>query len=211
MDFTAARAELVTQLQPTIRDRRVIEAIGRIPRELFVPPEQQKVAYENNALPIGFGQTISQPYMVAKMTEALSLGGTERVLEVGTGSGYQAAVLAELAQSVLTTERIMVLAEIARATLAGLGYKNINVQLAGKTLGWPEEAPYDAILVSAGAPCVPPELLVQLATAGRLVIPVGPRHFQKLYKITRQKNKVRVEELGGCFFVPLIGKGAWEK
>ena len=209
MDFAAARARLVAQLGQRIKDERVIKAMARVPRECFVPLEGQHMAYEDTALPIGFDQTISQPYIVAVMTEALGLNGTQRVLEVGTGSGYQAAILAGLAQSVITTERIVALAERARTVLAGLGYRNVEVHMAGEILGWPEEAPYDAILVAAGAPCMPSELLVQLAIGGRLVIPVGSRYEQELCKVTKQRRRNVIENLGGCYFVPLIGKGAW--
>lgn len=210
MDFAAARAGLVKQLRPRIRDKRVIEAMARVPREYFVPLERRHLAYEDTALPIGFDQTISQPYIIAVMTEALGLNGTQKVLEVGTGSGYQAAILAELARSVITTERVRPLAERARLILTDLGYRNIEIHLAGENLGWLEEAPYDAILVTAGAPFVPPELLTQLASLGRLVIPVGSRYIQELCKVTRRGDETIKENLGGCYFVPLIGKGAWE-
>lgn len=211
MDFTAARAGLVRQLRPRIKDERVIEAIARVPRECFVPLERQHMAYDDTALPIGFDQTISQPYIVAVMTEALALNGTQRVLEVGTGSGYQAAILAELARSVITIERIKHLAERARSVLTGLGYGNIEIHLSGGNLGWLEEAPYDAILVTAGAPSVPRELLDQLAAGGSLVIPVGSRYMQELCKVTKRWGVTVKENLGGCYFVPLIGKGAWEE
>jgi protein-L-isoaspartate(D-aspartate) O-methyltransferase len=144
------------------------------------------------------------------MTQALELTGTEKVLEVGTGSGYQAAILAELARHVVTVERLPKLAETARRILESLGYSNIEIHLTEETLGWPESAPYEAILVTAGAPEVPEELLAQLAIGGRMVIPVGSRYLQELVKITRQKKKNRIENLGGCRFVSLIGSGAWE-
>lgn len=211
MDFAAARAKLVAQLSQEIKDERVIEAMARVPRECFVPLEEQHLAYEDMPLPIGFDQTISQPYIVALMTEALELSSDHKVLEVGTGSGYQAAILAELARFVVTTERVPALAERAKTMLASLGYTNIEVHLAGETLGWPEGAPYEAILVTAGAPCVPPDLLVQLAIDGHLVIPVGSRYIQELFKVTKRRRKNIVENLGGCRFVPLVGKGAWEE
>ncbi len=210
MDFAAARARLVAQLCQEIKDERVIKAMARVPRECFVPPEAQDLAYEDRPLPIGFDQTISQPYIVALMTEALELSGNQRVLEVGTGSGYQTAILAELARFVLSTERVPALAERAKTMLASSGYTNIEVHFAGETLGWPEGAPYEAILVTAGAPCVPPDLLAQLAIGGHLVIPVGSRYEQELCKVIKQRRKNIVENLGGCRFVPLVGKGAWE-
>ena len=211
MDFAAARARLVAQLRQEIKDERVIEAMARVPRECFVPLEEQQLAYEDMALPIGFGQTISQPYIVALMTQALELSGDQKVLEVGTGSGYQTAILAELARFVVTTERVLALAERAETVLASLGYTNIEVHMAREKLGWPEGTPYEAILVTAGAPCVPPDLLAQLAIGGRLVIPVGSRYTQELCKVTKRRRKSVIENLGGCLFVPLVGKGAWEE
>ncbi len=211
MDFAAARARLVVQLRQEIKDERVIEAMARVPRECFVPPEEQHLAYEDMPLPIGFDQTISQPYIVALMTEAMELNGDQKVLEVGTGSGYQTAILAELARFVVTTERVAALAERAETVLDSLGYTNIEVHMAGETLGWPEGAPYEAILVTAGAPCVPSDLLAQLAIGGCLVIPIGSRYEQELRKVTKQQRKNVVENLGGCRFVPLVGKGAWEE
>jgi len=211
MDFEAARARLVEQLSTEIKDERVLAAMARIPRECFVSPESQHMAYADMPLPIGLEQTISQPFIVALMTEALELTGQEKVLEIGTGSGYQAAILAELARLVITTERLPALAEAAKNVLSGLGYTNIEVHVAGENLGWQCEAPYDAIVVTAGAPRVPVDLLNQLAIGGRLVIPVGSRYTQELYKITRHKKKNMVENLGGCRFVSLIGKDAWEE
>lgn len=211
MDFSAARARLVAQLRQRIKDERVIEAMARVPREYFVPLEEQHLAYRDMPLPIGFDQSISQPYIVARMTESLELSGEERVLEVGTGSGYQTAILAELARYVVTTERVPALAERAETVLASLGYTNIEVHIVGETLGWPDGAPYEAILVTAGAPCVPPDLLTQLAIGGRLVIPVGSRYEQELCKVTKQQRNNVIENLGGCYFVPLIGKEAWKE
>jgi protein-L-isoaspartate(D-aspartate) O-methyltransferase len=211
MDFAAIRAELISHLRTEIRDKRVLAAMARIPRERFVPPEEQHLAYEDRPLPIGYDQTISQPLIIAIMTEALELTGSEKVLEVGTGSGYQAAILAELARHVITIERLPPLAESAKRALDGLGYTNIEVHLAEETLGWLKGAPYNAIIVTAGAPRVPADLLAQLAIGGRLVIPVGSRYVQELYKITKQRRKNIVENLGGCRFVSLIGKDAWEE
>jgi protein-L-isoaspartate(D-aspartate) O-methyltransferase len=183
--------------------------MARIPREEFVPEESRHLAYEDIPLPIGLEQTISQPFIIALMTEALELTGKEKVLEVGTGSGYQAAILAELARQVVTVERLPKLSEKARKLIEDMGYCNIEFHLSGETLGWPAGAPYEAILVTAGAPTVPIELLSQMALGGRMVIPVGSRYLQELAKITRQKKRNHVEKLGGCRFVSLIGKGAW--
>ena len=211
MDFEAARARLVEHLSLEIGDARVLAAMSRIPRERFVPPRSRHLAYEDMPLPIGLDQTISQPFIIALMTEALEFTGEEKVLEVGTGSGYQAAILAELARLVITTERLPALAETARNVLSELGYTNIEVRLAEETMGWRREAPYDAIMVTAGAPRVPVDLLAQLKVGGRLVVPVGSRYVQELYKIIRRRGKNAVQNLGGCRFVPLIGKDAWEE
>ncbi|MDD5037797.1 MAG: protein-L-isoaspartate(D-aspartate) O-methyltransferase [Dehalococcoidales bacterium] len=211
MDFVAARAGLIEHLRKEINDERVLSAMARVPRERFVPAEVQHLAYEDTPLPIGLRQTISQPFIVALMTEALELTGSEKVLEIGTGSGYQTAILAELAKLVITVERLPALAEMANKILDGLGYTNIKVHPAGKTLGWNEEAPYNAIIVTAGAPRVPPDLVAQLDIGGRLVIPVGSLYSQELYKITRQKDNNIVQNLGGCRFVSLVGEGAWEE
>ena len=209
MDLATEKARLMEHLSREIKDRRVLEAMAHIPRERFVPEESRHLAYEDIPLPIGLEQTISQPFIIALMTEALELTGAEKVLEIGTGSGYQAAILAELARYVVTVERLPKLAEAASKVIDSLGYRNIEIHLSGETLGWPAEAPYEAILVTAGAPRVPVELISQLAIGGRMVIPVGSRYLQELVKITRQKKKNRVENLGGCRFVSLIGKGAW--
>ncbi len=211
MDFAAARASLIEHLSTEIKDERVLAAMSRVPRENFLPPELRHLAYEDSPLPIGLEQTISQPFIVALMTQALELTGSEKVLEIGAGSGYQTAILAELARSVVTVERLPTLADAAGKLLNSLGYVNISVHLAEETLGWLEEAPYDAIIVTAGAPRVPPELVEQLAIGGRMVIPVGSRYEQTLYKITRQSQQNVVEDLGGCRFVSLIGDGAWQK
>jgi protein-L-isoaspartate(D-aspartate) O-methyltransferase len=208
-DFETARAEMIQQLETEIRDKRVLAAMACIPREQFVPKESRNLAYEDGPLPIGCEQTISQPYIIALMTETLELKGNEKVLEVGTGSGYQTAILAELAEKVISVERVPELAESARKTLANMGYKNIEIHIAEDTLGWQIEAPYDAIMVTAGAPDIPDDLVAQLAIGGRMVIPAGSRYVQELYKVTRQKDKYKTQKLGGCRFVSLIGKGAW--
>ncbi len=211
MDFEVARARLIEHLSTEIKDKRVLAAMSRIPRERFVPPEEQDLAYEDIPLPIGLDQTISQPFIVALMTEALELTGSEKVLELGTGSGYQVAILAELARLVVTVERLPPLAEAAKRVLDSLGYANIEVHLTEKALGWQAGAPYNAIIVTAGAPRVPATLLAQLAVDGRLVIPVGSRYVQELYKITKHRKKNTVQNLGGCRFVSLIGEDAWEE
>jgi protein-L-isoaspartate(D-aspartate) O-methyltransferase len=210
-DLEWARENLLKYLDREIVDKRVVEAMKHVPREAFVPPELYHVAYDDRPLSIGFGQTISQPFIVALMVQALELNGDENVLELGTGSGYEAAILAELAQKVITVESVPELAESAKQVLDKLGYSNIEVHVAGRTMGWPEGAPYDAIIVSAGAPTVPQVLLEQLTGNGRLVIPVGSRWQQELLRVTKLRKGNRVENLGGCYFVPLIGEGAWEK
>ena len=211
MDFTAARARLIENLGSQITDKRVLAAMSRIPRELFVPGPSLHLAYEDIPLPIGLEQTISQPFIIALMTQALALTGDEKMLELGTGSGYQTAILAELARLVVTVERLPALSAAAGKVLRGLDYRNIEMHAATEPLGWPDGAPYDAILVIAGAPRVPPDLITQLAVGGRMVIPVGSRYVQELQKITRRENKTLVENLGGCRFVSLIGKSAWEE
>ena len=211
MDFAAERARLIKYLSSEIQDERVLAAMSRISRELFIPPENRRFAYDDRPLSIGMEQTISQPYIIALMTQALELTGDERVLEIGTGSGYQTAILAELAKYVVTVERLEALAQRARKVLDRLGYTNIEMHLAEETLGWARGAPYDAILVTAGAPKVPDTLLDQLAIGGRIVIPVGSRYLQELCKITRHKTRTSVQNLGGCHFVSLIGRDAWEE
>jgi len=210
MDYAAARARLIENIGREIRDKRVLAVMSRLPRERFVPAESRHLAYEDKPLPIGGGQTISQPFIIALMTEALELNGDEKVLELGTGSGYQTAILAELCREVTSVERLPELAASARRALDELGYENVKIHLAGETLGWPPDAPYQAIMVTAGAPGVPDELLAQLAIGGRMVIPVGPRYTQELCKIVRTAEKNTVRKLGGCRFVSLIGKNAWE-
>lgn len=212
-DYAAARDRMVTeQLQGRgIRDARVLEAMRKVPRHLFVDPMVGWKAYDDSPLSIGEGQTISQPYMVAIMTAALSLQGNERVLEIGTGSGYQTAVLAELAARVYSIERIPALAERAEKILARLKYENVSVRIADGTMGWPEESPFDAIVVTAGAPHVPPPLLEQLQIGGRLVIPVGPSHAQTLRRVIKREDGVEEEESVGCVFVKLIGEHGWHE
>ena len=194
-----------------IADARVLGAIERVPRELFVPPECAEHAYQNIPLPIGEGQTISQPYVVAMMSEALALTGEETVLEVGTGSGYQSAILAELAAEVLSIELIRTLAEDACRRLRMLGYSNVEVRVGDGSLGWPERAPFQAILVSAGCPRVPQALIDQLADGGRLVIPEGSLFTQDLYVYRREGSRILTTNLGPVKFVPLVGENAWKE
>jgi len=213
MNFEVARRRMVeTQIVARgIHDRRVIEAMLKIPRHLFVEEAMAAQSYNDNPLPIGEKQTISQPYMVALMTELLELDGKEKVLEIGTGSGYQSAVLAVLADRVCTMERIRPLAMRARKTLDGLGLLNVNIRVADGTCGWEEEAPFDAILVTAGAPEIPNTLVAQLAVGGRLVLPVGDQYSQTLVRIVKQQDgSCTIEDSIGCRFVKLIGRHGWE-
>jgi protein-L-isoaspartate(D-aspartate) O-methyltransferase len=209
--FQSARREMVDRQvrKRDIRSPRVLEAMSSVPRQLFVPPEHMDDAYTDSPLPIGVGQTISQPYMVAAMAEALLLEGSEKVLEIGAGSGYQAAVLALLAREVIAVESQPLLADVARIRLAKLGYNNVRVETGDGSLGWPPDAPYDAILVTAGAPFVPPPLLEQLAEGGRLVIPVGPAKQQELLRILKREGRTTQESLIACRFVPLLGLFGW--
>lgn len=208
--FEIERERLFHRLRQRINDERVIEAMEKVPRELFVLPASRYMAYDDIPLPIEMGQTISQPFIVAMMTEALELSGHEKVLEIGTGSGYQAAILAEMAQMVVSVERHQHLIDVAQKILAKLEYTNIEIHLAADELGWSESAPYDGIIVTAGSPQVPQELINQLADGGRLVIPVGPRYEQQLFKITKRNGELQKLNLGGCRFVPLIAPEAWE-
>jgi protein-L-isoaspartate(D-aspartate) O-methyltransferase len=189
-----------------VRDERVLAAMGRVPRHLFVAGEDQDSAYEDHPLPIGDGQTISQPYIVAFMLEALSLDGSEAVLEIGSGSGYQTALLAELARQVYSMERIESLAHGATAILRRLGCGNVSLIVGDGSLGWVEHAPFDAIVVSAAAPMIPQALLEQLRESGRMVIPVGPPDAQELKLARKQEGRAVVTNLEGCRFVPLVGK-----
>ncbi len=193
-----------------IRDPEVTRAMRTIPRSAFVPEGREAAAYDDAPLPIGFGQTISQPYMVALMTELLELTGTERALDVGTGSGYQAAILSQLAASVVSIERIPELAEQARSRLARLGIANVDIIVGDGTLGLNDSAGFDAIVVGAGSPEVPEPLVAQLLPGGRMVIPVGGDHVQTLTLIRRGYNdQVRTTTHGSCVFVPLVGVHGW--
>ena len=194
-----------------IKDERVLTAMRKVPRHEFLPEAIQGMAYQDSALPLGEGQTISQPYMVAVMSELLGLSGTERVLEIGTGSGYQAAILAELCGKVYTLERIKVLADRARATLDRLGYRNVAIKVYDGTYGWKDMAPFDAIIVTAGSPDIPAPLLEQLKEGGRMVIPVGERYEQRLMKVVKTPEGAVTDQSIPCVFVPLIGNHAWKE
>jgi protein-L-isoaspartate(D-aspartate) O-methyltransferase len=210
-DRTKAITALLGELRRQgIRDERVLAAIARVPRERFVPAASREQAWANVALPIGAGQTISQPYIVALMTTALGLSGQERVLEIGTGSGYQAAILAELAAEVVTVERHATLAKDAESRLHELGYVNVQVVVGDGTTGWPEGAPYQRIIVTAGAPRVPLPLLAELSQdGGRLIIPVGEADDQVLLVVERHGDRTTEQPLGPVRFVPLIGRAGW--
>ncbi|MGC2333125.1 MAG: protein-L-isoaspartate(D-aspartate) O-methyltransferase [Candidatus Acidiferrales bacterium] len=212
-DFEAERRDMVArQIRDRgIRSERVLAAMEAVPRHLFVPAEWTRGAYADEPLPIGQGQTISQPFMVAAMAEALSLAGHERVLEVGCGSGYQAAVLSRLSREVIAVERQPGLAASARERLGRLGYANVIVEDGDGSVGWPASAPYDAILVTAAAPEVPRPLIDQLAEGGRLVIPVGGSKHQELLRIVKRGDRTIENSLCSCRFVPLLGRYGWQQ
>ena len=193
-----------------VTDARVLDALRKVPRHLFVEEALRDRAYGDHPLPIGEEQTISQPYIVALMTQLLDLSERDKVLEIGTGSGYQTAVLAELARRVCSIERLPRLAERARALLEQLGYANVWVRVGSGTLGWPDEAPFDRILVTAGGPSVPPPLFQQLAEGGRLVLPLGDPVNQTLTVVEKVRGEMKTQEHGECKFVKLVGKYAWE-
>ena len=194
-----------------VEDKRVLGAMMRVPRHLFVDKVYEHQAYNGYPLSVGHGQTISQPYMVAVMTELLELKPDDTVLEIGTGSGYQAAILALLCKMVYTVERVSALKDIARERLEKLGFDNIAFLIGDGSLGWPQYAPYDGIIVTAGAPEVPNALIEQLAEKGRLVIPVGSEYFQTLNVVRKQKGRIHRKELFECTFVPLLGKQGWRE
>jgi protein-L-isoaspartate(D-aspartate) O-methyltransferase len=210
-DYATARERMVQrQLRARgIADPRVLDAMRRVPRHAFMDESLYKEAYDDNPLPIGEGQTISQPYMVAVMTELLETNPQARILEIGTGSGYQAAVLSVLCRWVFSVERIPRLAERARETLHKCGYDNVTIVVADGTRGRPEHAPYDGIIVTAGSPGVPDVLVDQLIEGGRLVIPVGDRFSQTLKRVVKTKRGTRIEDHTGCRFVDLIGEFGW--
>jgi protein-L-isoaspartate(D-aspartate) O-methyltransferase len=211
-EYAAERERMVRDQIETrgVRDERVLDAMRAVPRHRFVPAFQAGSAYRDSPLPIGQGQTISQPYIVAYMTELLALTGREKVLEVGTGSGYQAAILSQLAANVITVERFPSLAQESAQLLVDLGYDNVRVEVGDGSLGWPQEAPYDAIIVTAASPEVPEPLQGQLADGGRLVVPVGPRWTQHLIRVRRAGGRFKTESLIGVAFVPLIGTHGWQ-
>jgi protein-L-isoaspartate(D-aspartate) O-methyltransferase len=211
-DYVQARERMVQEqlVIRGIKDPRVLWAMAKIPRHLFIEDGLWEQAYDDRPLPIAASQTISQPYMVALTVEALELKGTERVLEIGTGSGYEAAVLAELCAEVFSVEVVGDLALTARATLASLGYRNVSVLVGDGTLGWDEHAPYDAVVISAAAPCIPRPLVEQLKTPGYLVLPMGEKELQTLVRIRKDREGIREEYLGECRFVKLRGKYGWE-
>lgn len=211
VDSQAAKIQMVRrQLRARgICDERVLEAMSRVPRERFVTPELRDEAYADGALSIDCGQTISQPYIVGLMTEALDLYGSEKVLEVGTGSGYQTAILAELAAEVVSIERHSLLSELAAKTLKELGYQNVRLLIGDGSLGWPDAAPYNRIIVTAMAAECPRALLEQLAEDGILIIPIGNRDSQMLQAIRNVKGNLEITNLSGCRFVPLIGAQGW--
>jgi len=194
-----------------IKDKRVLDAMRKVPRHLFVSSELVSVAYADQPLSIGESQTISQPYMVALMSECLRLSGGEKILELGTGSGYQTAILAELGSSIYTIERINILSVGAQRTLKHLEYENIKFKTGDGTLGWSENAPYYGIIVTAGAPKVSKVLIDQLSEGGRIVIPVGNSFSQELVVVSKINKKIKIENICGCMFVPLIGKHGWNK
>jgi protein-L-isoaspartate(D-aspartate) O-methyltransferase len=213
MDYSKARVKMVEEqiIGRGIKDPRVIKAMKKIPRHLFVEEALQAQAYSDHPLPIGEKQTISQPYIVALMTEALQLKGREKVLEVGAGSGYQAAILGEMALKVFSIERVRSLALGARKLLYDLGYLNVEIKVSDGTDGWAEESPFDAIIVTAGSPVIPQPLLDQLALGGRLVIPVGDAFAQDLTRVTKTEEGFKKEDLGSCRFVKLIGRHGWQE
>ena len=209
--FAVRRRQMIErQLIPRgISDARVLEAMGRLPRHLFVEEALRAKAYSDNALPIGSKQTISQPYIVALMTQLLDVRAGDRVLEIGTGSGYQTALLASLARTVHSVERLRLLSNRARLLLRSLGCDNVHLRVGDGTGGWPEEAPFSRILVTAGAPSVPAPLLAQLDEGGRLVIPVGEERLQEVHVVSRTASGIRTERYDQCVFVKLIGRDGW--
>lgn len=219
MDFKKQRESMVKHqlLSRGITDERLLDAFRMVERHLFVPLSMRSYAYYDEPLPIGKGQTISQPYIIALMIDLLELQPNDIVLEIGTGSGYQTALLANLAKKIYSIERISELAKDAEERLRNLGYKNIVIATGDGTQGWPEnmEEPspkkFDAIIVSAAAPRVLPKLLDQLAEGGRMVIPIGSQFSQDIWRVSKEKGKIKKENYGGCIFVPLIGKDGWEK
>ena len=211
-DFALARRKMVKEqlVARKIKDKRILNAMEKVPRHLFVEEGLWHQAYGDFPLPIGQGQTISQPYIVALMTEVLQLKGDAKVLEIGTGSGYQAAILAELTKQVFSIERISSMASKARKILDELGYANVIIRVSDGTYGWEDEAPFDGIMVTAGAPAIPLTLVGQLKVGGRLVIPVGGEYSQVLLKVVKKEKGYKEEDLGGVRFVKLVGDHGWK-
>ena len=208
MDYALLRKEMVEeQLIPRgIKEQRVLDAFYKVERHKFIPEEQEEFAYADHPLPIGQGQTISQPYIVALMSECLQLTSESKVLEIGTGSGYQAAILAELAKEVYSMERFPALAKNAASKLAEQGYNNVKIKVGDGTLGWPEEAPFERIIITAACPEIPPPLIEQLKEGGRLILPMGENFGQVLTLFEKKKTGLFTQEICGCVFVPLVGK-----
>jgi protein-L-isoaspartate(D-aspartate) O-methyltransferase len=212
IDYVQARERMVQEqlIRRGINDPRVLRAMAKVPRHLFLESELWDDAYGDHPLPIGADQTISQPYMVALMAEALGLKGAEKVLEVGTGSGYTAAVLSELGAEVFSVEIVEELALKTRAILSSLGYRSVSILVGDGTLGWEEHSPYDGVVISAAAPCIPRPLVEQLKIPGHLVFPMGEKELQTLVRIRKDKTGIREEYLGECLFVKLRGRYGWE-
>ena len=213
MNYTTLRNRMVEQqlIPRGISNERVLEAFRTVERHVFIPAELQDSAYEDHPLPIGEGQTISQPYMVALMTQCLDLKGDEKILEIGTGSGYQAAILAGIVKEVYSVERVELLAKRAESALKKLGYNNVKIKVGDGTLGWREYAPYDGIIVTAAAPKIPDTYTEQLNMGGKLVIPTGTRFSQILTVAEKKTDGIQAREVCGCVFVPLLGKDGWQE
>jgi len=211
LDFKDAREKMVQEqlIKRGIHDERILNAFRKVERHLFVSNNDQLKAYEDNPVSIACGQTISQPYMVALMTQLLALNGSESILEIGTGSGYQTAILAELAQKVYSIERHPELADQAQLLLVDLAYTNFQIKIGNGTIGWPEFAPFDSIIVTAGAPEIPDELISQLKEKGKLIIPVGSSHQQELLVASKRSDSYITNKICNCVFVPLIGEKGW--
>jgi protein-L-isoaspartate(D-aspartate) O-methyltransferase len=213
MNYAALRDRMAAEqlVGRGISDKKVLEAFRKVERHKFIPEEFRDNAYQDHPLPIGEGQTISQPYMVALMTESLNLKGGEKILEIGAGSGYQAAILAGIAKEVYSVERVEALAKKAESLLKELGYNNVKIKVGDGTMGWPENAPYDGIIVTAGAPKIPDAYIDELNIGGRLVIPVGGAFSQALTIVEKKPGGIQTRELCGCVFVPLVGKEGWRE
>ena len=208
-NLRSAQLKLLQEIDVSISDKSILKVLSKVPRQMFVPQKYYYSAYENVPLPIGDDQTISQPLIVCIMIELLELKYTDKVLDIGSGSGYQTALLAELSSKVVGVERIKRLVDSSQQCISKLGYKNVEIYQAQEELGYPELAPYDAIIVGAAAPKLPLQLINQLSPKGRLVVPVGDRKSQQVVKVVKTDKSYQLSTYGGCRFVPLIGKGAW--